>query len=438
MLGGEYRQERSSSSPDAISQVPGLFTIGGTLPVSGSFNVAEGFSELSLPLIKDRRFIKELTFDAAGRMSHYSTAGDNQSWKLDVLYSPFDGIKFRATDAVAVRAPNIGELFAPQQQNYAYTLDPCDVNYIHQGTQYRMANCQAIEDALQGPGHYTAGVTSVQTDQYEPNIIGGNRALKPEVARTLTLGVVLQPTFIPNLTVTADWYRVKITNAIQSPSTTDVAKECVDLSTINNPFCAQITRTAGGLYPGSISLVTTTQINVAQFFTQGIDFTVDYQADLDEWLGGHYGSLNFHMIGNHLDSLSTTPLPGENPIERANTIYGGVNGGATPYWQMNFDLVWHRDAWTVDYNVDWNNGVLITDRQTIASEPNYVARQYLHTTDRDVHSIQVGYDFNDSWNVYGGVNNLFYQKPSIGQNGYPVDPLGRFFYMGVKANLDAF
>ena len=144
------------------------------------------------------------------------------------------------------------------------------------------------------------------------------------------------------------------------------------------------------------------------------------------------------MIGNHLDSLSTTPLPGENPIERANTIYGGVNGGATPYWQMNFDLVWHRDAWTVDYNVDWNNGVLITDRQTISSEPNYVARQYLHTTDRDVHSIQVGYDFNDSWNVYGGVNNLFYQKPSIGQNGYPVDPLGRFFYMGVKANLDAF
>ena len=96
--------------------MPGLFTIGGTLPVSGSFNVAEGFSELSLPLIKDRRFIKELTFDAAGRMSHYSTAGDNQSWKLDVLYSPFDGIKFRATDAVAVRAPNIGELFAPSSR----------------------------------------------------------------------------------------------------------------------------------------------------------------------------------------------------------------------------------------------------------------------------------------------------------------------------------
>jgi hypothetical protein len=48
----------------------------------------------------------------------------------------------------------------------------------------------------------------------------------------------------------------------------------------------------------------------------------------------------------------------------------------------------------------------------------------------------VDVDISKGWDVYAGIDNLFYQKPSIGQNGLPVDPLGRFFYVGVKADLN--
>ena len=130
-------------------------------------------------------------------------------------------------------------------------------------------------------------------------------------------------------------------------------------------------------------------------------------------------------------------MPGEAPVKSANTIYGGADQlTPTPYWTFDFDLTWHLAPWTVDYNVDWYDGVLITDRQTVKSEPNYVDHKYLHLDPRNVHSIQVAYDVTDNLNVYGGVQNLWYQKPTIGQNGYPVDPMGRFFYVGVRVNLD--
>jgi outer membrane receptor protein involved in Fe transport len=438
VFGGEYRVETSKSSPDPATEIPGLYWDGGTLPVEGSFNVGEAFGEASIPVIADKPLIKELTFDFAGRVSSYSTAGDNQSWKIDGVYSPFSFIKFRGTDAVAVRAPNIGELFAPNQQLYAFVDDPCDADYLGQGTKYRKPNCLAIENALLGPGVYKSLHYAVQTDSTTPNLIGGNEGLEPETARTQTLGVVIQPDFIPDFVATADWYRVNITNAIEAPDAQQVANECVDLSTIANPYCAEVQRTASGNFPGSIKEITTRQINVASFFTQGIDFSVTYHANLDDWFKSHLGSVDLHLIGNHLDSISTTPLPGQAAIQSANYAYGGVDGGATPYWQFNLDAVWNYDAWSVDYNVDWYDGVLNFSRQQMYSEPNIVDKQFLHQPAHDVHSIQVGYDIREGWNVYAGIDNLWYQKPSIGNNGLPVDPLGRFFYGGVKVDFNPF
>lgn len=434
VLGGEYRRESSAATPDAITQTPGLFWVGGTSPVRGSYDVREVFGEASLTIFEKQRFLEELSFDLAARQSHYSTAGDSTSWKIGAVYSPIPAIRFRGTTAVAVRAPNIGELFAPQQNLFATVNDPCDANFVNNGTSFRVANCQAIENALGVP--YTPGVTSVQTDQTTPNLVGGNPNLKAETARTLTAGVVLQPDFLPSFVATVDWYRVTITNAISAPAAQDVANECVDLSTINNPFCAQITRTPAGKFPGSISSVASQQINVAAFFTEGEDFKIVYHADTQDWFDENYGGLDFQIAGNHLESLTTTPLPGEAPIQSANTIAGGVDGTPAPTWQANLDIVWHLERFAIDYNLDWYDGVLAVTRQTFSAQPDIRAPQYIHVAPRYVQDIQLTYDAGSGWVVYGGINNLFYQKPSIGQSGYPVDPLGRFFYVGIRSDLD--
>ena len=431
VLGGEYRKESSSSTPDSFTQ-QGLTFDSGTQPVRGSFDVKEFFAEASLPVLLNRPFAKELSFDAAVRQSSYSTAGDSTSWKFGGIFAPVDGLKFRATEAVAVRAPNIGELFAPQQRLFAQVNDPCDKTEVFAGTAFRPANCSAIEAALGVP--YTPGVTNLDTGATIPNLVGGNPALLPEDARTITAGIVVQPSG-HNYAITLDYYDITIRNAILAPSGQSVSDQCVDLSTINNPFCALVTRTPSGGFPGSISLITTTQLNVAAFETDGFDFTAQYHVDLKEWIGEDYGSLDFHLIGNYLDKLTFTPLVGQAPVEEANTINGGQDSQPAPRWQSNLDILWNLDKWTVDYNIDWYSAVLSVTRQTAESQPNQVAPQFLYVPDHLEQSIQVAYAIDPSWQVYGGVNNLFYQKPSIGQQFEPVSPLGRFFYVGLRANL---
>ena len=450
VFGGEWREEASKSVSDPITrqmQIPGaptgstispFFSSGGP-PVSGRFHVAEAFGETNIPLLADKPFAKELTFDIAGRVSDYSTAGTDETWKVDGVWSPISGIKFRGTDALAVRAPNIGELFAPLIQGFQGIQDPCDLQFINQGTPFRKANCQALENALLGPGVYTAGVTPVQQATTLPVYIDGNEALKPETARTMTLGTVIQPDFLPDLTLSADWYRVKIADAIESLSGQTIADQCVDLSTISNPFCAAVTRNGNSAnIPGSIKQVVAQEINVSQFFTQGVDFTASYHANMDDWFGTHIGFLDIHLIGNHLDKLSFTSLTGQAAVNSSNVINGGADGGPAPYWQVNLDAVWTLDAWSFDYNVQWADSLLNFTRQQIASEPNIAAANYLRTPAQDIHSIQAGYTFADGWNVYGGINNVWYQKPSVNDYGagYPADPLGRFFYAGVKVDLN--
>ncbi len=434
VVGGEYRKETSESTPDSLTEA-GLVWIGGQSPVSGSFDVGEAFAEASLPILEDRRFARELSIEGAVRQSHYSTAGDSTSWKIGGIYAPINGLKFRATDAVAVRAPNIGELFAPLEHGFAFVDDPCDKLYVFNGTPFRPINCTIIEHAL-GFAGYKAGQTATQTDQSTPSIVGGNTKLTPETARTLTAGVVLQPDRFPGLAVSIDWYNVSIANAIEAPSAQSVSDECVDLSSINNPFCAAVQRTSSPPFPGSISLVTAQEINVAAFVTDGVDFGLSYHLDLADLFQKDAGTLDFHLIGSRLDRLQTTPLPGEAPQESANTFDGGVDGSVAPRWQANLDIVWDFDPLTIDYNIDWYNAVLAVDRQTWIAQPDIYAPQYLRIPPRFVQSIQLDYEAVKGWDVYFGIDNLFYQKPSIGQNGLPAEPLGRFFYGGFKLDTD--
>ena len=433
VLGGEYRKETSKSTPDAFTQQSLTFD-SGTQPVAGSFDVKEFFAEASLPVVLDRPFAKELSFDAAVRQSSYSTAGDSTSWKVGGIFSPVDGLKFRATEAFAVRAPNIGELFAPQQRLFDNVTDPCTNSSVNSGTSFRVANCVALQAALGVP--YTPGVTTLDTGATTPALVGGNPFLTPENARTVTFGVVLQPPG-QDFVFTTDYYDITIRNAILAPSGQSVADECVDLSTINNPFCALITRAGpGSVFPGTISAITVTQLNVASFETDGIDFTGTWHKETKDWFGEDYGSLDFHLIGNYLDKLTFTALPGQAPVESDNTFQGGIDGQPAPRWQANLDTLWTFGKWQVDYNIDWYGAVLGSTRQAIESTPNLVAPQFVYLPDRFVQSVQVNYTIVPGWTVYGGINNLFYQKPSIGQQFLPVDPLGRFFYGGLRANVD--
>jgi len=140
----------------------------------------------------------DLTVEAGFRYSRYSVDAPGHpkfsptSWKVGVNWPPVDALKFRANYQKAVRAPNIGELFAPlnvQLTNLA--TDPC-AGALPIGNANLTAVClaqgapAASIGSIQDPAAGQANVTT-----------GGNPNVGPETAKTLTVGPVFTPPGLP-------------------------------------------------------------------------------------------------------------------------------------------------------------------------------------------------------------------------------------------------
>ena len=424
-LGGEYREEHSSFTPDPLIQ-QGLTFVGALGNSSGKFHVTEFFGETLLPVLKDEPFAYRLDLNAAIRLSDYSTIGSTTAWKIGGNWAPVRDVTFRGSYSTAVRAPNISELYGATSQTGALINDPCNATNLQNGTQYRTANCQAL---LSGLG---VGNPAVFIGNGNPmlGLAGSNPDLREEKAKTWTAGVVLQPDFIPRLTISADWYNIRIDSAINTASAEQLAALCVDQPTLDNQYCDQIVRSDGSVLPaGYITGFNLKPFNVANFKTAGLDVTLAYSIPTTK-----AGTFNIRLQGNYLDKLSYVPIPGATAI---NTAYvgGSENGITSPKYQITTDLSWSKGPAMVNYRISYFSRTYRFDRQTVASNPDVTAPEYMKLKERFVNDVYASYDVSDQFQIYGGVNNLFDQKPALGELSFPVSAVGRFFYIGAKVKL---
>ena len=419
-LGAEYRKESSSFVADPLAQQGLTFTnvLGNT---KGAFNVWEAFGEVNVPILSDRPFFERLNLNAAFRYSDYSTIGATTAWKFGGEWAPVRDITFRGSYSKAVRAPNISELFGARSQTFEFISDPCDVSFLQNGTQFRVSNCQSLLSGLgvADPSSYT-DTRSVNI----PGFQGGNPAVFEEEAKTWTAGVVLQPSFIPNLVITADWYDIRINNAINTVDPQTVADLCVDQPTLTNQFCTAITRqSGGGANAGFITSFEVGPLNVANFRTAGLDFMIDYRIPTDK-----IGTFGLHVIGNYLDKLTFVPIPGSPPVTNAYEA-------GSPKFQITADLIWSINKFKLDWQVNYTSKVYRFSRQTTASNPDVAAPEYLRLKERFSHDVSMSYDVSDQFEIYAGVNNLFNQEPDLGVLNTPVSAVGRFFFVGAKVKF---
>src|SRR3546814_12186234 len=109
--------------------------------------------------------------------------------------------------------------------------DACSLA-LYYASETRAANCKAL------------GIdTPFETPRIGPVVVtGGNPDLKPETSNSLTLGVILQPSFVPGLDVTVDYWDIDIKNVITQFSYATLIRLCVDAPTIDNPYSARVTR----------------------------------------------------------------------------------------------------------------------------------------------------------------------------------------------------
>ncbi|WP_439533914.1 TonB-dependent receptor domain-containing protein [Polymorphobacter sp.] len=442
-LGAEYRKEKSLSTfselergllPANSPAGPAGTFIGDitsnqqlifdpstrTQNAEGSFDVKEVFGEISLPILRDRAFFHDLTVGGAARYADYSTTGGALTWNVNGVWAPVQDLRLRGSYARAIRAPNISELFNPAQGSTFRPTDPCSQSILDQlvaggspVAQNRIANCRAD------------GIPAGYEDPLTARFAGtnaGNPDLSEEKARTWTAGAVVQPRFIPGLTLSGDYYSIRIDNAIQTLAAQDIVNTCYDLATYPNEFCGLFTRnrTAGSATFLGLNFLTVQSLNFARLETSGVDFQLNYRFALGE------NNFNINVSGNWTEKLNRF----FDPVD-LTLVNPGLREFGVPRWSGVGSFTWNRKDFTLNYQLQYVGSqaaasAIEIERINEEFGPAGLAPEYW------VHNIAANLDVAEQVTFSAGVNNLTDKKPYPSTTAYPVSGLGRFLFVGAR------
>lgn len=266
VVGVEYRDEQGDNEFDPAIRAGQTFNQGTRRPFSGEFNVKEVFGEVRLPILRDIPLVRELNLEAAYRYSDYSTTGGTDAYKIGGDWAVTDDIRFRGSYQSVVRSPNIGELFGATSSIPLLNItDPC-ANPAASGAD--VATCVASGAPA---GGFTQNLTGALF------LFGGDPNIQPETGKTWTAGAVLTPSFLKGFTLTADYYNIKIDNAIGAVLPQPTLNTCfIVVRDIDNIFCQRVRRGPNG----QLASVDSSDINVAELRSKGVDVVADYNLNL--------------------------------------------------------------------------------------------------------------------------------------------------------------
>lgn len=429
-VGAEYREEDSDYTPDPLNTLWDADTNpNGGLPfrgiaddaTRGGFDVAEAFAELSIPLLADLPFAKLLTVSVAGRYADYSTIGEATTWKVDGIWAPVDDIRFRGGYSEAIRAPNIAELYAPLTSQGFQPNDPCDINFINLDPD-RFANCLAFGVPVDQAGGWANPATAQFYGQ-----TGGNPNLQEETAETWTLGVVLKPRFLPNLTATVDYWNIAIDNAVASVSAQDIVDFCYDSDTgIDNQYCALVGRDldSGSIYYGALDYLLQTQLNFARTEAAGYDFSINYGFEMASLGQPTWGALDLTVNGTYLETNQDYPS-----ISDPDFINPALGQASFPEWAVNASARWSLDPFTVYWNTTYQSNQSIVEIEDVALyTPAYSGEVWISDA-------SVRWDMDETTTISGGVNNVFEERPFISSVATPASAIGRYFFVRITGRF---
>jgi len=237
-------------------------------------------------------------------------------------YAPSHDIKLRATYSHDIRAPNLQDLFAA-------------------GT--------ARTNTVNLPSNSPIGVA---TPTYVENTIG-NPNLKPEKANTWTAGAVFTPSFAPGLSLSFDYYDIRIKDAIGSITSQNTVDFCYAGV---SAYCKNI------VYSGStLSSIIIQPFNFASQHERGFDIEAGYRLPMSAISTVIPGTFSLkaqatHYIENVVDN-------GIFPVD-----YAGVNGGSLagtynePKWVYRISTFYEVGKTTLNFVVrGFSDGVYGND-----------------------------------------------------------------------------
>lgn len=431
--GADYKFDSFKYVPDSLLSTGDVVGFNAADAINASTDVYELYGEVLVPVLKDLPFVKSLNLDAGYRMSDYQTIGTVGAYKVDGDWEVVDGFRIRGGYQRAVRAPSIGELYSPQNQDYpSISEDPCAYN-----SSYRTgANAANVRTLCLAQGVPSAIVDSYTYANSQVNALtGGNPDLKEETANTYNVGFVWSPRFdnplFERLSLSVDYYSIDIKDAIGTIDAATVLDKCYNGDANSAYYCSLFSRNSS---TGEIDTLTLTNLNLARYKTTGVDFQADWAFGLGAvGLDDKYGSLKFNVVGNYLDSFKVQSLAGEEFQELKGTIGNtSISSVAVshPEWKFAASTSWVLGP--VDLGVRWRHIGKMVDAADSSEKIDAV----------DYFDLNGSWQINDTYSIRGGVTNLTDKQPPyftsyVQANTDPstYDVLGRRFYLAVKAKF---
>jgi iron complex outermembrane receptor protein len=435
-FGVEYRSESGDVTHGNIPYY-NEFAFSFGQDFGGDIDVLEGFVEVNVPVLRDKPFARFLELNGAVRRTRNTSedaiTGESKStnitsWKLSGVYDPLDWLRLRSTRSRDIRAAGFRELF-----NKAVPTEPGSVS----GRVNNPWDGNALDSM--------------------PVLGGGNFALKPEVADTTTVGIVFSPGgFAEGLRFSADWYQIKIEDAITSTNAQQLVNFCYDLGS----FCDFITFNPD--VPGNrdITFIKSPQVNLATFTSRGADFELDYSLPLERVFSKANGRLSLRLLAAWNYDLIITSAPGA-PVRNyagqtgPNPAFGDFN--SAPKWIFNSMLTYSVGGFSTTLNVRHIDSGKLNILRIGPDDPNYSPTLLNSISDNTVPSatyFTLAMSYEIPWGgessgveVFGVINNLFDKDPPIAPGGgsgggsnYPTNPvffdtLGAQFRMGLRARF---
>jgi len=390
VIGYENRRETAKFTPDTF------YTGGYGQPtasaVEGEYHTNEVYAETQIPLFapaQDILLLHSLELDGAIRRVDNSIAGTADTWTAGLIWSPVQDVQLRANKTRSIRAPAVTELFLPSSTGFEFANDPCDKNYVGQGTApaTRKANCTAA---------------GIDTNTFVSNVVNataqgttsGNAELQSETADSKTYGVVLRPRWVPRASVTVDYVEINVTNAIEQLTLQDLMDACYDSSNYpNDPSCSSFKRNA----QHQVTTFHDGYVNAGILKFQGIQVGLDYSFPLPRDLGNlqwRLAYLDTRELSLKIASASTNELDGE----LGTTI-------ATPKGKGTIDVDYTKGPFSWFWQALYYSGMNFSNQDTSTSKDILRVNPWwlINTT--------LSYDVAKSCTVRLIVDNVFDKEP---------------------------
>jgi iron complex outermembrane receptor protein len=383
--GAEYRKDSGEGIVDDAQRTGDIYGFNAVQSLAGSISVKEVYGEIRLPILD------MLSVGAGARYSDYSSVGGLFNWKAEAELTPVDFLKLRASYNRAARAPNVFELFQNGDQGFPSYVDPCNDTAARSAAV--LARCVAG-----APGANFTGFA--QANGQVQAFAFGNPNLSEEKAETWTAGAVLNFDNVVGgaLTLTADYYNIKLTNRVAGLGAGFFIAGCYNGG--DAASCARIVRDPG---TGQITSVDTTVTNSATpLKTSGVDVGLDWSV---EALGGRFSLSN---VFTYVDSykIGTT--------EYSDTVFSGI-GGVTIKYGNALTAGFRKDGTTVQLRHVWKKG----GRQNFAgAELEGFFPDSARIPDLNLLNLSLRQQIGDNFEFTAIVNNLLNKYPPVTATGY--------------------